>query len=141
MDLDGMWNGVYYNLDTFRSRFLTEDVFKWRQEMFSAMEKDPLFRRDGPATMGLQEERAKAFRQCVKALALIGETMDPFERKSKLVALQMYDPSLEVKVALLKDMPISAIMGSGTQGPYSIGKHLTLYLLLQGVLHFMNVKK
>ena len=109
----------FSNLDTFRSRFLTEDVVNWRQEMFSAMEKDPLFRRDGPATMGLQEERAKAFRQCVKALALIGETMDPFERKSKLVALQMYDPSLEVKVALLKDMPISAIMGSGTQGPYS----------------------
>ena len=108
----------------FRSRFLTEDVVKWRQEMFSAMEKDPDFRRDGiSARMGLQEERAKTFRQCVKALALIGETMDPFERKSKLVALQMYDPSLEVKVALLKDMPISAIMGSGTQGPDSIGKN------------------
>ena len=106
----------------FRSRFLTEDVVKWRQEMFSAMEKDPDFGRDGvSARMGLQEERTKTFRQCVKALALIGETMDPFERKSKLVALQMYDPSLEVKVALLKDMPISAIMGSGTQGPYSIG--------------------
>ena len=99
----------------FRSRFLTEDVVKWRQEMFSAMEKDPDFRRDGSARMGLREERAKTFRRCVKALALIGETMDPFERKSKLVALQMYDPSLEVKVALLKDMPITAIMGSGTQ--------------------------
>ena len=72
--------------------------------MFSAMEKDPDFRRDGSARMGLREERAKTFRRCVKALALIGETMDPFERKSKLVALQMYDPSLEVKVALLKDM-------------------------------------
>ena len=131
----------FSNLDTFRSRFLTEDVVNWRQEMFSAMEKDPLFRRDGPATIGLQEERAKAFRQCVKALALIGETMDPFERKSKLVALQMYDPSLEVKVALLKDMPISAIMGSGTQGPYSIRKYVTLYILLQSVLNFMNVKK
>ena len=106
-----------------RNRFLSEDVVKWREEMFCAMEKDPDFRRDvggGPARVGLQEERARAFKQCVKALALIGETMDPFERKSKLVALQMYDPSLEVKVALLKDMPISAIMGSGTQGTSSI---------------------
>ena len=85
--------------------------------MFSAMEKDPDFRRDGggSAISGLQEERARAFRQCVKALAHIGDAMDPYERKSKLVALQMYDPSLEVKAALLKDMPISAIMGSGTQ--------------------------
>ena len=105
------------HLRTSRNRFLTEDVVLWRREMFSAMEKDPDFRRDGggSAISGLQEERARAFRQCVKALAHIGDTMDPYERKSKLVALQMYDPSLEVKAALLKDMPISAIMGSGTQ--------------------------
>ena len=111
-------------MNMIRNRFLTEDVVKWREEMFCAMEKDPDFRRDvggRPARVGLQEERARAFKQCVKALALIGETMDPFERKSKLVALQMYDPSLEVKVALLKDMPISAIMGSGTQGTSPIG--------------------
>ena len=114
-------------MNIIRNRFLSEDVVKWREEMFCAMEKDPDFRRDvgggggGPAGEGLQEERARAFKQCVKALALIGETMDPFERKAKLVALQMYDPSLEVKVALLKDMPISAIMGSGTQGTSSIG--------------------
>ena len=115
-------------MNIIRNRFLTEDVVKWREEMFCAMEKDPDFRRGvagdvgGPARAGgLQEERARAFKRCVKALALIGETMDPFERKSKLVALQMYDPSLEVKVALLKDMPISAIMGSGTQGTSSIG--------------------
>ena len=113
-------------MNIIRNRFLSEDVVKWREEMFCAMEKDPDFRRDvgggGPARVGgLQEERARAFKRCVKALALIGETMDPFERKSKLVALQMYDPSLEVKVALLKDMPISAIMGSGTQGKSPIG--------------------
>ena len=112
-------------MNIIRNRFLSEDVVKWREEMFCAMEKDPDFRRDvgggGPAREGgLQEERARAFKRCVKALALIGETMDPFERKAKLVALQMYDPSLEVKVALLKDMPISAIMGSGTQGTSSI---------------------
>ena len=79
------------------------------------MEKDPDFRRGSPAQMGLQEERAKTFRQCVKALALIGETLDPFERKSKAMALSMYDTSLYVKVSLLKDFQISAIMGSGTQ--------------------------
>ena len=65
----------------FRNRFLTKDVVKWRQEIFSAMEKDPDFRRDNSAVMGLQQQRAKTFRQCVKALDLI-DTEDPLERRS-----------------------------------------------------------